>query len=512
MNPSSSQGITMDVYTLIFFYILGAMVFILPSFKKGFSTTQILLLKISSAILLAIGVYGLYANGTLDIFGAVLAVSTIVSGSIISLYAYDYFRINNYSASASILLDLLIISLTMTYSSFNILALAAFWTISEVLAYALIKEGEEHSYEGSLTSSRGFIFTSTLTFEVTVFTMIITSVLLVAGAMSFQNLLKSFPDLATVKTIVPAYLIPLLIAGFVTKAATVPLHFWLPSAHSAAPSPASALLSGVMTPLGFLGLYRVVSLVDLGEYEPIIAFYLIVSGILSIIYGGLQATWQRDGKKMLAYATISTNGFISLIFALYLLYPGEYVFLALLTSIVMHTAYKTTLFAEIGLVEYAYGSRYIHGLHGVSTLMPLSSIGGLLAVFTMLGVPGTIGFTSKVLSVYAILYQGLDLAKTIILIGIAFYIATSISISINYFKIYLRKGKGVLQPVNHIGTRPQVVILALGTLNVLYNFTILISGFTTIALVVSFTMIVPVLTATLFSITVREVSPLEHAG
>ncbi len=512
MNPLSSKGITMDVLTSIFFYILGAIIFVLPSFKKNFSTTQTLLLKVSSTIPLAIGVYGLYANGTLDIFGAVLAVSTIVSGSIISLYGYDYFRINNYSASVSTLLDLLILSLTTTYASFNILALAAFWTISEVLAYALIKEGEEHSYEGSLTSSKGFIFTSTLTFEVTVFTMIITSVLLVAGAMSFQNLLKSFTDLATVKTMVPVYLIPLLIAGFVTKAATVPLHFWLPSAHSAAPSPASALLSGVMTPLGFLGLYRVVNLIDFGEYESIIAFYLIVTGIFSIIYGGLQATWQRDGKKMLAYATISTNGFISLIFALYLLYPSEYVHLALLTSIVMHTAYKTTLFAEIGLVEHAYGSRYIHGLHGVSALMPLSSIGGLLAVFTMLGVPGTIGFTSKFLSVYAILYQGLDLAKTIILIGIAFYIATTISISINYFKIYLRKGKGVLQPVHHVDTKPQVAILALGTLNVLYNFTVLVSGFTTIALIVSFTMIVPILIAALFSITVRGVIPREHTG
>ncbi|MGB9827128.1 MAG: proton-conducting transporter membrane subunit [Thermosphaera sp.] len=502
----------MDLLTAIFFYILGAVLFLLPSFKKSFSPAQVIPLKVFSAIFLTISVYGLHANGALDAFGAVLAVSTIASGSIISIYAYDYFRINNYSPTASTLLDLLILCLTTTYASFNILALATFWTISEVLAYALIKEGEEHSYEGSLTSSRGFIFTSTLTFEVTVFTMIITSVLLVAGAMSFQNLLKSFTDLATVKTMVPAYLIPLLIAGFVTKAATVPLHFWLPSAHSAAPSPASALLSGVMTPLGFLGLYRVVSLVDFGEYEPIIAFYLIVSGIFSIIYGGLQATQQRDGKKMLAYATISTNGFISLVFALYLLYPGEYVFLALLTSIVMHTAYKTTLFAEMGLVEYAYGSRYIHGLHGVSTIMPVSSIGGLLAVFTMLGIPGTIGFTSKFLSIYAILYQGLDLTKTIILLGIAFYIATTISISINYFKIYLRKGRGVLQPVNNVDLKPQVAILALGTLNVLYNLTILISGFSTIALVVSFTMMIPVLVATLFSVAFRGVSPREHAG
>ncbi|WP_448578673.1 proton-conducting transporter transmembrane domain-containing protein [Thermosphaera sp.] len=502
----------MDVLPSIFFYILGAAFFLLPRFKKNFSPAQAIPLKVFSAIFLTISVYGLHANGALDVFGAVLAVSTIASGSIISLYAYDYFRINNYSPTASTLLDLLILCLITTYASFNILALATFWTISEVLAYALIKEGEEHSYEGSLTSSRGFIFTSTLTFEVTVFTMIITSVLLVAGAMSFQNLLKSFTDLATIKTMVPAYLIPLLIAGFVTKAATVPLHFWLPSAHSAAPSPASALLSGVMTPLGFLGLYRVVNLVDFGEYEPIIAFYLIVSGIFSIIYGGLQAAQQRDGKKMLAYATVSTNGFISLVFALYLLYPGEYVFLALLTSIVMHTAYKTTLFAEMGLVEYTYGSRYIHGLHGVSTIMPVSSIGGLLAVFTMLGIPGTIGFTSKFLSIYAILYQGLDLAKTIILLGIAFYIATTISISINYFKIYLKKGKGVLQPVQNVDLKPQVAILALGALNVLYNLTILISGFSTIALVVSFTMMIPVLVATLFSVTFRGVSPREHAG
>ncbi|MEM2010008.1 MAG: complex I subunit 5 family protein [Thermosphaera sp.] len=494
------------------FYISGALLFVYPGIKRETGLPGMLLLKVSSAVLLSIGAYSSLIAGETDLFGCLLALTTIVLGSLISLYGAEYFRLNNYSKSANILLDLLVVSLFLTFTSYNVILLASFWTLSEILAFALIKEGEEHSYEGSLTSSRGFIFTSTLTFEVTVFTLIITSVLLVAGSIRFENLLTPFPVLASAGMPVQPYLIPLLLAGFITKAAIIPLHFWLPSAHTAAPSPASALLSGVMTLLGFLGLYRLKELVDFGEYLPVITAFLVIAGITSIIYGGIQSINQRDGKRMLAYATISTNGFISLVFALYISYPSSISLLALTSSIIMHTAYKTTLFAETGLIEYSYGTRYIHGLHDVSTHLPISSLGGLMAVFTMLGLPGSIGFTSKLLSIYATLYEGLDSLKTIIILGIALYIAVTIAISITYFKIYLRKSRSVLQPVKMVNHRTQAYVLALGSLNILFNLLVMVTEFTTIVLITFFTMLIPVLVSLLFYTAIRGVKPREHAG
>jgi len=115
-------------------------------------------------------------------------------------------------------MDLFLVSIITAYISPNFLLLVISWTIAELLGYILVKLGEEHSTEGSLTSSRGFIFTSTMTYELSVFTMITLSIIFTTLNIGISQLIKPFSTINTLIEVSP-YLIPLLILGFFVKTA-----------------------------------------------------------------------------------------------------------------------------------------------------------------------------------------------------------------------------------------------------------------------------------------------------
>ena len=102
----------------------------------------------------------------------------------------------------------------------------------------------------------------------------------------------------------------LAVAGFGAKAGVVPFHVWLPEAHPVAPSPVSALLSGVLIKFGIYGLVRVISF--LGPPPVWWAWVLIGLGLVSGVWGILNAIVQRDLKRLLAYSSVENIGIIVL--------------------------------------------------------------------------------------------------------------------------------------------------------------------------------------------------------
>jgi multicomponent Na+:H+ antiporter subunit D len=193
----------------------------------------------------------------------------------------------------------------------------------------------------------------------------------------------------------------LFLAGFGLKAAIVPFHAWLPDAHSSAPAPISAMLSGVL--IKTLGIYALVriffSVIGAG---PELLTVLMVLGALSMVVGVLLAVGQWDFKRLLAYHSISQVGYVILGFGL----GTPLGILGGLFHLFNHSLFKSLLFLNSGAVDYATGTRNLKEMGGLKERMPVTGVTSLMASMSISGVPFFNGFWSKLIIVIACVQGG----------------------------------------------------------------------------------------------------------
>jgi multicomponent Na+:H+ antiporter subunit D len=184
-----------------------------------------------------------------------------------------------------------------------------------------------------------------------------------------------------------------LVAGFLLKAALFPLHAWLPDAHASAPSPVSAILSGLVVKLGVLGLLRSWQLFAAAGVVPLAALgeLLAWGGALSIIAGAAFALFQQDIKRMLAYSTVSNVGYIIMGFGL----ATQQAVMGASLHVLNHALIKSTLFLAAGALIHQTGCRTLYELRGAGRAMPLTSLALTVGVLSVVGLPPTAGFPGK---------------------------------------------------------------------------------------------------------------------
>jgi len=434
------------------------------------------LFKVLNHIYLSIIVFYFYFSKIIDQISLIYGLCSIYVSLFTNLYTSRYIVKSHYPKYLDRLINIFSTSMILGFISPNILCFATFWTIAEIVGFMIINIGSKHSIEGSTRSSETFLFISSLTFELSAFTLIYISLLTLSSITTSSNtaqlsiLLEDFTVLSKYKAEINDALKLLLMLGFIAKSALIPLHFWLPEAHTVAPSPASSLLSGVMTAMGVYGLIRISTFIDLRS--EIISITLGVLGLITIIYGGLQAVAQRDGKKLLAYSTISSNGFTMTLLSHYIQTGSNLALLVSLLNTVTHMAYKTTLFLDIGIIEQSYGYRYIHRLQGYANHAPFAAYGGLLSFASLVGFPPTTGFITKLLAVLTIigsLYNALTILQ---LFSIICYIAISLTIGLHYIRFYLGKPEN---PNIIVDAGLQRYVLFNGLSNILFALILLIN-------------------------------------
>lgn len=193
----------------------------------------------------------------------------------------------------------------------------------------------------------------------------------------------------------------LFLAGFGLKAAIVPFHSWLADAHSSAPAPVSATLSGLfIKTVGVYCLMRVFfNCLGLSREA---AFILMLLGIISMVAGAFLAVGQNDIKRMFAYSSVSQVGFIIFAFGI----GTPLAILAGLFHIFNHAAFKSLLFLNTGAVETSTGTRDINRLGGLNSRMPVTGFCGLMGCMSLAGIPPLAGFWSKFFIIIAALQAG----------------------------------------------------------------------------------------------------------
>ena len=202
----------------------------------------------------------------------------------------------------------------------------------------------------------------------------------------------------------------LALFGFGAKAGIVPLHVWLPEAHPAAPSPVSALMSGVMLKTAVYGFLRVVyDLLDAPLWWW--GAGALAIGLATAFLGVVFAAVQVDMKRLLAWSSIENIGLIfagiglSILFAAFGMKPMAALALtAALYHVAAHACFKSLLFAGTGALLHATAERSLGKLGGLVRNMPWVAWLTLVAVLASAGLPPLSGFVSEWLLLQSFLF------------------------------------------------------------------------------------------------------------
>jgi NADH-quinone oxidoreductase subunit M len=184
-----------------------------------------------------------------------------------------------------------------------------------------------------------------------------------------------------------------LFIGFAIKIPAFPFHTWLPDAHVEAPTAISVILAGVLLKMGTYGILRInYAILPLGTLE-FAYYFLVVLGVINIIYGALCAMAQTDYKKLIAYSSISHIGYVMFGMATFTQQGIDGAVLQMFN----HGTVTAMLFLLVGVIYDRAHHREINGFGGLAGIMPFYTGWTALAFFAAMGLPGLSPFISEVL-------------------------------------------------------------------------------------------------------------------
>jgi len=220
------------------------------------------------------------------------------------------------------------------------------------------------------------------------------------------------------------YILFILIIFSITfgiKNAVMPLHTWLPDSYAEAPSPFTAVLSGMLTRMGIYGFVLIMYVIvgatgTLNLGSGIIKFNYILAwlGAITIVIPTFIAMLQNDAKQLLAWHGIGQGGYmiVGIAFGTSLGLAGG------IFHTLNHAIYIVLLFMSVGAVQYRTGGeRDLNSLGGLIKKMPIAFMGGLLGISGLIGVPLTNGFVSKWLIYKTLIIEGYPFLTFAALIG-----------------------------------------------------------------------------------------------
>ena len=342
-----------------------------------------------------------------DALSALFLVAIAAVGGASALFGVGYLRSERDRrpvGAAHLLVAVLICALVFVVSARAAMPFLIAWEMMALAAYALVVFEHE----------RAEIRRAGLLYLVAAHATTLALVGLFAAWSSGTGVL-TFDALAERAPALPAngsFVFALALVGFGLKAGIVPLHFWLPEAHAAAPSHVSALMSGIVIKTGIYGLLRVSTL--LGSPPAWSGWLLLGLGVASGVLGVVWALAQHDLKRLLAYHSVENIGIILLgagAGVLGVAYGSPSVAILGFAGASLHTLnhalFKGLLFLGAGSIAHGTGTRQIDRLGGLARRMPATATAFLIGSAAIVGLPPLNGFVSELLVFRSLIRTGL---------------------------------------------------------------------------------------------------------
>jgi NADH-quinone oxidoreductase subunit M len=225
----------------------------------------------------------------------------------------------------------------------------------------------------------------------------------------------------------------LLLLGFSVKMAIFPLYSWLPDTHAEAPTPISAILSGVMIETAAYAIVRLCQgLLGRAWNERWLTWTLVGIAVFTMLYGGIMALAQKDTKRLFAYSSISQMGYIFFGLATFTLFGS----VGSTYHIISHALAKGSLFMVAGILMTQLGhhkGREIDKLGGLGLKMPITAIVAMVAALSLAGTPPLAGFMSE----WIIFQGGLQANNTLGIIAVVFAILST-ALTAGYVLLFMK--------------------------------------------------------------------------
>ncbi len=345
------------------------------------------------------GVFGLGLSFNVDMLGFTMLMVTSVIWFLVMVYAHEYMKKEFNCNRFFFFMGITYGAVLGTIVAGDLLTLFLFFEIMTFASYILVIHGQK---EDSYHAGYSYIFMGIIGG----FAILVAMLLLyfTVGDLAFDSAIAALSQHGSARY----WIIGLLIFGFGIKAGMAPVHVWLPRAHPVAPTPASALLSGIMIKLGAYGILRIA----VSYYFPpvgtdggdalwltsqTIGSAVIWIGIVTMAIGVFLALQQANIKRMLAYHSISQMGYIvmGIGVAMYLGHIGAMGYAGAIYHIINHALFKSLLFMVAGVVFYHTGESDMYKLGGLWRKLPLTATVCLIASLGIAGIPLFNGFISK---------------------------------------------------------------------------------------------------------------------
>ena len=290
-----------------------------------------------------------------------------------------------------------LLGVAVTGDAFN---LFVFLEISSISTYVLVALGGNQDRR-AFTAAFNYLIMGSI--GATFYVIGIGFLYAATGTLNMADISARIPELADSRTIHAGF--AFIVVGLALKAAVFPLHQWLPNAYAYSPNFVTVFLSATATKVAFYALVRLLFSVftpELDFAQVMFTWVLAPLAAIAAITCSFQAVFQTDIKRMLAYSSVAQVGYMLLGLSL----ASELGLSAGLFHMFNHAMMKAALFMAVGGVALSLGSSQLRDFAGVARKAPWTLTALAIAALSLVGVPLTAGFLSKVALFKAALVEG----------------------------------------------------------------------------------------------------------